>query len=108
MPELNDDELNALFSAVSRPEPPQDMSQRILSAIYTPPTATGLTGFLTSLFGSGRIAAPAGGAFASLLFGIMVGYGALPNAVEATANSDAYLAAVSDNNWDTNFEELLQ
>ncbi len=70
MPDLNDKELDTLLSALSPPEPPNHMSQRIMSALTAPQAAQNKGGIFASLFGARGIALPAGGALASLLFGL--------------------------------------
>ena len=109
MPDLNDNELDALFSTVSQPEPSADLSQRIMAAISAAPAEKGVRGFLAALFGTNSIALPAGGALASLLFGLAIGLVALPETTQDTLSTeDQYLAAVAGDNWDTSFEDILQ
>lgn len=109
MSDLNDKELDALFSTVSPAEPPENMSQRIMAALSTPQTPRGLRGFMASIFGDSGFAAPTSGAVASLLFGISLGYLALPDLTDISVTEDAiYLEALNDSNWDTSFEDLIQ
>ena len=109
MPELSDNELDALISKLPAPEAPHGMTERIMSAISPPPADPGLRGRLSLILGSGQIVAAARGDFASLLIGVTIGYLALPELpTEEAVTSEAYLDVVDDSNWDISFEDLLQ
>ena len=109
MPDLNDERLDELLSTVSAPELPGGMSQRIMAALSTAPAPTGLRGFLSSIFGTEKLTLPACGALASLLFGVTVGYMALPSLGNDTlAANEPYLEAFNNDNWDTSFEAIIQ
>ena len=109
MTELNDKELDTLLSALTPPLPPPGLSQRIMAASAMPPSPSGLAGLWASIFGSGSPTIPLGGAWASLVFGVLIGYLALPDfTADSVATDDEYLYTLADSDWDNSFEDLLQ
>ena len=108
MPELNDEELNALLSSLSPPEPPEGLSQRIMAAIPATSATDAPRSFLDRLLGARGFALPASGALASLLFGVSIGYLALPDlATDVSDPEGQYLEAVADGGWESSLEDLF-
>lgn len=75
-PDMTDKELDDLISELSAPDLPKGLVTDIMARL--PERKTGWRAYLADLLGIDRLSVPAGGALASLVFGLLAGYTLVP------------------------------
>ena len=100
-PDMTDKDLDQLLSELSAPDLPKGLVTGIMARL--PERKAGWRSYIAELLGMDGVGLPAGGAFASLVFGVLAGYMFVPAATDAAVTTDeaeiAYAAAFGTESW---------
>lgn len=106
MPDLSDQDLDALLAEMDMPAIPGDLTTSIMATL--PPPRRRWHAQIQNLLGTPNLGLSAGGAFASLLFGLAAGYWLMPQAAVFDEREAVLELALETDRWADLIEEPAQ